>query len=202
MSTDPPAKKKPRKPKPLTVKQIRFCQLYVEGEASKSANATQALIDAGIPHTNRIAAGTAAWELLKNPQIQQFIHELRDAACDAAKATVERIAQGMARIAFANRAELFDSKGRLLPPDKWPADVAATVESIESEELYEVQSEPGKPKRKELVGYTRKVRTARRGEMLKLLAQWRRMVGQDADQGKATGHPPLVVGGDANPDDL
>jgi hypothetical protein len=37
-------------PPPLSVREIRFCQLYAE-----RGNATQAYLDAGFPHTRRTA---------------------------------------------------------------------------------------------------------------------------------------------------
>lgn len=185
-----------KQPRPLTIRDVKFCQLYVT-----TGNGTRAFRDAGFPAANDSVAANGAWRLLRNAQIRAYIRELRQAAVDAAKATVEAIAQGMARLAFADRSDLFDERGRLKPPKDWPADVAATVESVETDEIYEVVSKSGEPKRRELRGYTRKVRTGKRAEALRLLAQWRRMIGNDAEQGKAA-PDPLVIGGEADPSAL
>ena len=148
-------------------------------------NATAAYKAAGYPEHPAASTWVLAFRVLRKPAVQQLIHDLRQEAVDAARVNVNRIVQGLARIAFADRTDLFDDKGRLLPKSLWPADVKATVEEIENLELFEVTSEKGALKRKELVGFTRKVKTARRIEALKLLMQWLRMVGPDADTGKA-----------------
>jgi phage terminase small subunit len=184
-------------PEQLNKREVRFCQLYAEYE-----NAGRAYRESGL--SEMCSEGSIyemASQLLKKVEIQSFISELRNQASDAAKVSIERIAQGLARIAFANRADLFDAHGNLKPPKDWPEDVAATVEGIESEEILALVSEPGKPKRRELKGHTRKVKTAPRVQALKILAQWRRMIGQDAAV-EQKAHEPLVVGGEADPNKL
>ncbi|MDY3558391.1 terminase small subunit [Gemmata sp. JC673] len=182
--------KKSRAPRPnLTAREARFCALYAE-----SGNATRAYLAAGFPCPNTNAAGVQAFKLLRKGKIRDLIRRMQGEALDAAQVTTDRIAQGLARIAFADRADLFDDRGRLLPPRAWPADVAGTVEGVESEDLFEAVADPNGPKRRELVGYARKVKTARRTEALKVLAQWRRMIGPDV--------PPLDVLLGALPPDL
>lgn len=78
--------------------------------------------------------------------------------------SVNRLAQAMARIAFADRCDLFDANGCLRPPHEWPADIAATVESVELED-----------------GVAVEVKTAKRMDALRVLAQWRRMIGRDGE---------------------
>jgi phage terminase small subunit len=186
---------------PLSIREVRFCTLYAE---RGKRYGYECYIEAGFPEKEtRNATDSAVKRLARKRQIKATVDMLRAAAADAALATVERIAQGLARIAFADRSDLFDGRGRLLPPGEWPADVAATVEGVDTEEVFEVVSKPGEPKRRELVGYARKVRTAKRTEALKVLAQWRRMVGQErADAGGKAAPPPLVVGGEASPENL
>lgn len=186
---------RPKVPSSLSIRQVRFCTLYAERGRGYGY---ECYLEAGFPPgESRNATDQAVTALLRKPQIKATIRMLREAAADSALATVERIAQGLARIAFADRSDLFDDKGRLLPPRDWPADVAATVERVEVEELFETVSKPGEPKRRELSGYTRKVWTADRLGALKVLAQWRRMVGQErADTAKAKADP-LVLDGEA-----
>jgi phage terminase small subunit len=170
---------KPKRPA-LTLREIRFAEHYVEhGSASAAYRA------AGYAERPSESTWTLAARVLRKPAVQQLIHDMRHEAVDTARASVNRLVQGLVRIAFADRADLFDEHGCLLPAGQWPADVAATVEGIDSEDLFEVVSEPGQPKRKELRGHARKVRTARRTEAIKLLMQWRRMIGPDI--------PPLDV---------
>jgi hypothetical protein len=116
------------------------------------------------------------------------------------------VMQGLKRIAFAKRRDAYDERGRIKLPCDWPDDIDGIVESVESEELFELvestDPETGKTRRrKELVGYVRKVKFAKRMEALRLLAEIVRLTGRDADAGKPP-PAPLVVGGDARVDDL
>src|SRR5262245_46416375 len=140
----PPKKRRPA----LTVQQIRFCEIYAE-----KGNATEAYLAAGFTAGSRESAHVMAWRLLRNRAVADLIRTLREEACDAARISVNRLAQAMARIAFADRSDLFDEHGCLLPASQWPADVRATVESIENEELLTAVSEKGQPKRRELRGF-------------------------------------------------
>lgn len=177
----------------LSAREVRFCVGYAE-----HGNAYRAHKEAGIEAVSDQARYEAASQLLRKPEIMPLVRRMQDEAVAAAQVTADRIVEGLARIAFADRSGLFDARGRVLPPGQWPADVTGTVEGIDTEEVYETVSEPGKPKRRELVGYARKVRTARRTEALKLLMQWKRMIGSDAEASKPP-PAPLVVGGEADP---
>jgi phage terminase small subunit len=162
---------------PLSLPEIRFCRLWLEHDE----NASAAYRDAKFPGVSEGSVGEMASRLLKKVEIQEYISELREQASDAAKITIEKIAQGLSHIAFANRGDLYDEDGTLKHPRDWPKDVAATVEGIETEELFETVSEKGQPKRRELKGHTRKVKTARRTEALKTLAQWKKMVDRSSE---------------------
>jgi len=183
-----------RKP-PLTAREVRFCTLYVE-----CGNAYQSYLDAGFPpRASRNAADVAVGKLLRKAQIQEFVRNLQTAAADAAKVTAEVIAQGLARSASKDLRRLYDERNRIKPPKDWPDDIAAVIEGVESEELFEVveAADPDtgkKVRRKELVGYVRKVRTTNRTEAQKELARWRRMTGPDV--------PPLEVLLSALPPDV
>src|SRR5687768_7859989 len=108
---DGPKKPKQRPPKPLTVMQIRFCEIYAE-----KGNATESYLDAGFTAGTRDSAHVMAWRLLRNEAIRNLIRTLREEAAVAARASISRIAAAMAHVAFSDRRELFDSEGRLRPP--------------------------------------------------------------------------------------
>ena len=143
----------------LTLREIRFAEHYVEHGCSADAYR-----HAGYPERLPQSTHVLAWRVLRNPAVQRLIRDIRQEALDAARISVNRLAQGLARIAFANRADLFDEHGCLLPAHLWPPDVAATVEGIDTEEVFETVSGDGQPKRKELRGHNRSVKTARRTE--------------------------------------
>jgi phage terminase small subunit len=171
---------KPKRPKkPLTIQHIKFCEIYAE-----KGNATQAFLDAGFEAGTRDSAHVMAWRLLRQEGIRTLIRALREEAVTAARASVDRIAATMANTAFADRGDLFDANGRLLPPDQWPDDISSAIESIELED--------GKPS---------VVKTAKRMDALRALAAWRRMLGRDVETQQAP-PAPLVIGGEASPDKL
>jgi phage terminase small subunit len=194
------AKPRRRKPKsgrpPLFAREVRFCRQFVE-----KGNAYQCYLDAGFPpKATRQATDQAVKRLVRKRQIIAYCRELQHAAMDAAMVSIEEVAQALRRIALADRGKLFDDFGRLLPPSEWPPDVAACVEGVDSEEVYE--KDPARPGRRVLSGYMRKVRTARRTEALKVLAAWLKMTGTDSPDPSKTGPAPLVVGGEADPNSL
>lgn len=168
MAGDTPKRRHKTEPPPLTLQEIRFCQRWVE-----HGSGPRAIEEAGFSNASQNARYNHAFRLLRKPKIREYIRVLQQAAADAAHVTTTIIAQGLARTAFADRRKLYDPKtGRLLDPHEWPDDVAATVESIDTDEIHDSDGQ--------VVGYSKKVRTAKRTEAQKVLAQWLRMIGGDA----------------------
>jgi phage terminase small subunit len=184
-----------RRPRELSARDIRFCQLWVE---RGRGHAYSCWIDAGFkPRATRNATDNAIHLLLSNPEIKCYCDTLRKHAAEAAKVTIEELAAVMAGIVRADRRKLYDEKGRILLPHEWPDDVAATVEQVESDELFEPI--PGAKGKKRLKGYTRKVKTSSRVAAAAKLMEWKRMTGGDKKDDAAKAPDPLVIGGDADP---
>jgi Terminase small subunit len=164
----------------LSVADVRFCKALMAGKSQY-----EAFVEAYSAKETREATDKAASRRVRVREIRDYLRELQHRATTSAQVDADRLVEGLARIAFANRGDLFDKHGRLLPQDQWPADVAATVEGVESEDVFETVSETvsegGKSKRKELRGYLRKVKTAQRLPAFRLLAEILRLVGRDAD---------------------
>lgn len=199
MSKDKPRRKHKTEKPPLSAREIRFAQLVFEyGVHGKS----KAYLEAGYSeHASKNATEVAACAILRKPQFRDYLRELQTAASDAAKATVEEIVQGIRCIAKADRRQLFGKRGNLLPPEDIPDDVAATIESIDNEEIYEPV--PGEKGKKRLKGHMRKIKTGNRLAAWRTLAEIRGILGQDktaATTGKK--EEPFRVGGEANPDAL
>lgn len=113
----------------LSPKQENFCQAYLT-----DFNATRAAKVAGYSEKTAYSQG---FDLLKKPEIQARITELRSSTSKQFNITRERICQELARIAFSDVRMAFDADGKLLPPDKWPDELATVVSSIETEELFD-----------------------------------------------------------------
>lgn len=197
----------------LTAREVRFARLLFAGEQTMAACYLAAGFPAG-PTPG--ATAQAASKLVKKGEFRTFYRELQDAAAEQAKVDAARVVRELARHAFFDIREVFDDRGRIRLPAEWSDAVAAGVLAVKSEELFEYVEEqppPGpadpsapknrgpKARRKELVGYAREVKRVNPTEPLKVLAQILRLIGQDADAGKPP-PAPLVIGGDANPDNL
>lgn len=180
-------------PPPLSAREIRFCQFWVE-----TGNATRSYIEAGFPHASENAAAVGARKLLRKAQIRAYIRQLQTEAADAAKLSVTNIAQGIYRDANADRRRLFGPNGEMLPPSQWPDDVAATIQGIECEEIEQRDPQTGEMIR---IGYKWKVKTTDRLRARITAAEWRGMTGTSKlDDAKTAAPQQLVIGGDANPD--
>lgn len=169
-SPEPKRRRHKTDPPPLSAREIRFCQIWVE-----TGNGTRSYIDAGFPHGSENSAKVMALRLLRKVTIREYIRTLQQHASEAAKVTVEELAAAMAGIVRADRRRLYDRRGRILLPHEWPDDVAATVEQVDSDELFEPV--PGAKGKKRLKGYTRKVKTASRVAAAAKLMEWKRMTG-------------------------
>lgn len=185
MSTTKPKKRKKKTAAvpELTTRQIHFCSHY-----ALNGNATQALIDAGIPHSNRVSAATAAWKLLRNGQIRDQIRTFRRQSAYAARVRVDKLAMTLDQEAHADRTAIFDGKGNVKPPHLWPADVKAAIAGYEVDvkekpardaagnSMYDTAGNPVMETER-----TYKVRFVAPTEAKRILAQWLGMIG-DKDQ--------------------
>lgn len=193
MSTNDPTRRRRKTKRPaLTAREVRFCQLLITDDLSRY----EAYLRAGFPPKDtRHATEQAAWRLVKNREVLDYLEHLRGVAARAARITVQELAVLIAEAASADIRRLYDRKGNVLPPDQWPDDVASAVEGLESEERLEPV--PGVRGRKQLAGYGRKIKLTNKTAARRLAAEWLGMIGHDkADGQKAP--DPLVVGGDAD----
>lgn len=190
-----PPKHKTQSPE-LSLPEIRFCQAYAAGGIS----ATQAFKDAGfpIPPASSGAANQRAARLLRRQKIREYIQNLRDAACEAAKVSVESLARGFAGAVNADITAVFGPNGEARPPSEWPASLKRHIVSVEIEDIFDWQPLDGGGREKVRVGQKWKIKTENKTENRKILAQWRGMIGGDKLlEDKES--KPLVVGGEANP---
>lgn len=161
---------------PLSLRQIRFCQLYAD-----TGNATRSYIDAGFPHANENVAHSGAVRLLRKDTIRRYIRQIQTDAAEAVGVTVEYLARGFKRAADVDPTRLMGPDGEMLPPSEWPEDVRQCITRFEVEELSERVPDPDRPgkKKKVAVGTRWKVWLENKTECRKVLAQWKRMLAPD-----------------------
>jgi phage terminase small subunit len=109
--------------RPLTPKQEAFCREYLI-----DLNGTQAAIRAGY---SAKGAHVQAAQLLSNPKVQAFANKLKADRSERTEITADRVLLEIGRLAFADIRNVFDEKGNLLPVHLLPAEIAASVSSIE-----------------------------------------------------------------------
>jgi hypothetical protein len=188
MSDEPQRPKHKTAAPALSAREIAFAQLVFQYGVRGKA---RAYVEAGFPPKGTPnATEAAACRIVRKRQFREYVRHLEATAAEAATVTVQEIVVGVLCIARADRRKLFDKRGVLLPPDQIPDDVAAAIEGVESEDLYEPV--PGERGKKRLKGHLRKIKTGNRLAAWRTLAEWKRMLG--TDKAAATGPPsPLVV---------
>lgn len=111
------------RPKRLTPKQAAFVQEYLV-----DLNATQAAIRAGYSEDT---AGAIGHENLNKPEIQFAIQQAMDLRAERTGITVDRVLVELARMGFSDVRQIFTAGGQLKDIASLPAEVAASVQSIE-----------------------------------------------------------------------
>lgn len=123
-----------------------FCMEYVKN----GFNGSKAAISAG--YTESCAKETASY-LLTNPNIRQYVDELKADLGKRIGISAEMIALEMAKIAFSNVKSILNDDGSLKPLSELNDAEAACISSIETEELFD-----GRGKDRELIGYVKKIK--------------------------------------------
>ena len=144
-------------------------KLFAYAYFNNKGNATEAAITAG--YSKKTAAQTAS-RLLKYVKVQQLIKELNDRLKERAVVTKEEIALELKKIGFSDIRQLFDINSRLLEIKDIPDDIAASLSSIEVDQLSSMGVDG-----REQVGDTKKVKLH---DKLKALAQLTELYGFNA----------------------
>jgi phage terminase small subunit len=127
-------------------KHVAFAHAYI----ANGQNGTQAAIEAGYSVNG---AATAARRMLRIAQVKQIIADSTAKAAEISGLSVERTLKEIARIAYSDPRKLFDENGKLIDIHKLDDDTAATIASVDVDELFE-----GSGKEREQVGNTKKIK--------------------------------------------
>ncbi len=139
-------------PKPkLTEKQKRFVEEYLI-----DLNATQAYKRAGYSVKNDVTARVEGCKLLKKPNIQQKIQELREEQSKRTQITADMVLAELAAIAFSDRTMIArvnaDGMVELSETDKLPIEVKKSISRIKEGKFGVEISSFDKVKALELIG--------------------------------------------------
>ena len=153
--------RKAKKPRPLTLKQSRFCEEWlIDG------NGTRAYRAAGYSAKSDLVAAVEAHKLLKHPKIAPVIAASRQKRSERTEITQDMVLKELWRIAGLDLSKAYDEAGNLLPLHEMPEDVRRAIAGLET--LEEMQG-VGENRRK--VGDTRKLKIWDKVRALELLGK-------------------------------
>jgi phage terminase small subunit len=160
----------------LNPKQQRFVEEYL-----KDLNATRAY-----SRTYDVIGPTAevnGCRLLSNAKVQHAVAKAAEQRAKDAGVTVERVLKELVRMAWVDISEAYTETGALKSIHEIPEDVRRAIVSIETDEIWETveyqepQAKGGSltRERKELIGYTKKVKFADKRGSNELLGKYLKM---------------------------
>jgi hypothetical protein len=106
--------------KQLTPKQKAFCDYYLH-----TFNATQSAIQAGYSHHTALKG-----EILHIPKIQMYLQERQHRIANSIDINREKILKEIARVAFTNAGDFYNSDGSLKPLAELSDDARASIADL------------------------------------------------------------------------
>lgn len=147
----------------LTLKQQRFADEYLV-----DLNAKQAAIRAG--YSPRSAEVTGA-KLLSNTKVAAYVKSAASAQQERTRITADVVLGELLRLARVDLSEAYDESGKLRPVREMPEDLRRAIAGVESDEIWEWVEDDDGERRRELVGFTRKVKFWDKTRALELLGK-------------------------------
>jgi len=126
--------KKPAKVKPGSSKsaaeqrKLRFVEAFL----ANGENVAKAAVEAGFSPRSAPQSG---WRLLKQASVREEIDRRRAIVLDKFKLTTERVYQEIARLSFSDPRAFYHPDGRLKAIHELDDDCAATIASLEVDEI-------------------------------------------------------------------
>ena len=110
--------------KPLTDKQLRFCQEYLI-----DLNGSAAAVRAGYSEDS---ARQIASDNLSKHDIKSYISELQQQREARTRVTADRVINELAKLAFSDIRDYYDKNGNIIPVIDLDPDAAAALQSIKA----------------------------------------------------------------------
>ena len=141
----------------MTPKQKRFCEEYVV-----DYNATQSAIRAGYAKNRAKEQG---YQLLHKTTLLEYIDKLQEDIQERNKTTVDECVSYLVKIMRFDIADLYEDNGRLKSIHEIPKDSRLVISELSVFEEFE-----GTGKDRELIGFTKKLKTLdRKGAIVELM---------------------------------
>jgi len=156
----------------MTRRQVRFCEEY-----TIDSNATQAAIRAG--YSEKTARFTGS-RLLTNNNVQTLVKHLFKQVLERNKATVDELIDILSNQVRFDIAELYEPNGSLKNIHDIPLKIRQSLEEITADELF-----IGSGEDRRVIGVTKKIKTVKRLDAVKLLMQYFGAFEKDNEQKRA-----------------
>lgn len=163
--SEQPQEKKPKSSstnEALSEQQKRFCLEYIQ-----DLNGKQAAIRAGYAESN---AEAQASRMLTNPKISEACQRLMDERAKRTKIDADAVLVELVKLAKSDIRKFFNDDGSLKAVKDFPDDVAASVSSVEVDELFE-----GYGQEKKQVGFTKKLKFWDKPKCLEMIGKHLKM---------------------------
>lgn len=160
----------------LTPQQEEFAQYYVL--LGRAAPAYRKAYNVG-ENTKPEVVWVKASELLRDGKVSVRVRDLQEQRNQHFAATKDKILRGVLYIADYDPREIMDDHGNVLPPEHWPEHIAKAVEGIDVFEEFQ-----GKGANRQFIGYTKKIRFAKRLPAWRLLGLEQRMFVERSEVGE------------------
>ena len=147
----------------VNLRQQRFVDEYLI-----DLNGKQAAIRAG--YTERSAEVTAA-KLLRNPKVAALVKAAASAQQERTQITADVVLSELLRLARVDLADAYTEDGKLKPVREMPEDLRRAIAGVESDEIWDWVEDDDGERRRELVGFTRKVKFWDKTRSLELLGK-------------------------------
>jgi len=139
----------------------------------------------------------AGWKLVHKPAIAAAIAERELQAVEAARVQHWETLRQIKALSESDIRRCFGMDGELLPIEQLPAEIAASIASIEVEEIYE-----GRGEQRRAVGQLKKIRLWSKPDALKLRAQVQRLMPQQYELSGPHGAPIPLAAMQVTPEQL
>lgn len=179
-----------KKSKALTVKQENFCQAYVR-LGHKSAAYREAYDVSDSP-----TVASRATRLTNNDAVMARIKELQEEVQVRNNITLDELIQTLAAVVRFDIADLYDSNGALRSIADMPKETRQMIQQLDVSEVYSRTTKEGR----ELLGYTKKVKTYNRIDAIEKLMKHLGGYEKDNHQSKTVQNIVILNLGDGEPE--
>ena len=124
----------------LSVPHKRFCDEYLA-----NGNVAYKAYLAVFQTNNKNVASRKAWKLMKRHGVREYINLCKrfttEELLNHLTVSKERVLDEEAKLAFADIRNMFDDNGELLPPTKWPEEIARAASGIDIDQRWDSVNE-------------------------------------------------------------